>query len=81
MKTNVTAQTVTKPKMNLFIKAGALFAALSLIIPVILTTVVLPIIPQYASEIFGTSIALSYVTAISAGSIVFGAFQQRYFAK
>jgi hypothetical protein len=36
--------------------------------------------PQYAEQIFTASITLSYVTAVSAGAIAFGAFQ-RYLAK
>lgn len=82
MNSNATTQTVTtaKPKMNVFIKTGVIGAVLSFILPVVLTMVVLPFAPQYAEQIFTASITLSYVTAISAGAIAFGAFQ-RYLAK
>jgi hypothetical protein len=82
MTTNATTQTATttKPKMNIFIKVGAIGAVLSIVFPIVLTTVVLPFTPQYAAQIFTASITLSYVTAASAGAIAFGAFQ-RYFAK
>lgn len=82
MNTNATTQTTTtaQPKMNIFIKAGAIGAVLSIIFPIVLTMIVLPFMPQYAEQIFATSITLSYVTAVSAGLIAFGAFQ-RYLAK
>jgi hypothetical protein len=82
MTTNATTQTeaTAKPKMNVFIKTGSIGAVLSIVFPIILTTVVLPFMPQYAEQIFTASITLSYVTAVSAGAIAFGAFQ-RYLAK
>lgn len=81
MTTTVTKQTTaTEPKMNFFMKTGALVAVLALVIPVLLTTFVLPTIPQYAPTIFGASVALSYLAAVGAGMIAFGAFQ-RYIAK
>lgn len=75
MKTNETNTTVApaKSKMNVFLKAGVILAFVSLIVPAILTTIVLPSAPQYAQQIFAASIGMSYVTAVAAGTIAFGA--------
>ena len=61
-------------------KTGFITAVLALIIPVLLTAVVLPNMPEYAPQIFSASIILSYVAAVGAGVLAYGAYL-RYVAK